>query len=1472
MKKFSLKELFAILIFFLVLCFVFFVVRPLYYSVSENIKQNVCLLEKTVSEKTGLNVSFEKISPSIITNLNVKNIILSDSKDGKTVAQIKRISIKYNFWDFLKGRGLSSIKNILLDGLSVNLDKENSFLKKIIQNQNAKDSLELKTNNDENKNNVENDVWSFLKKIKDVTSFFPFSVNIKNVSFSYSESNNSALIKFNRINTAYTGNEQILQLKTFGNASYKKNNKKFSFAFSINGLIPKDFEESSAVLRITDFTDGNYTFSRLNFLFTVKKRVLTLRTIENSFPVFILSSLDSNSMQFDFSLKTQDFKPAKFVFSKKNAQVIKKIKNLSLSVNFDVSYGFLEKNLSFSSFGKFYIPETLYDGGFDGNYSFTGDKEHIAVNKMELSGKNIDVDYNGSCVFKNLNVSGVLNVNALHLYNGVNVSTEIYFDPLKNGFIAFAPQLMIEEKSFTALEFSAIPVRDSLDFTFELSDYFHTENDLPGTINISGSFIGGSNYVQASISTNGVYLDSAMKTFSYFGKNPGKQSFSFLSNYVFNGELFVSTDFKQFSYNVPYAFVADTKNDGQFLYFSFDGNDSSLNLSRMDFVRSGKLIHSSVVFEKSPDSSDAFFTADINADSIPYHFTGNFMPNSIFVNGDYGITFDLKKNEKGFVRGNIFAEGVPFAFNGSIFTFSLDSDLSYSERDGINVKISRMNASGSGGKYSFNPSLNVIGNISKYGLFLDTLSYSDKFSSLDGSLELLINRNKSFFDSARFSTNLKNPLSSESVNISAELTNPDGLSFSGENLKNSFYINSQIMLNNFGLSRFTPEESENNTLTSTFILSGTMKNLYAGLNIEKLSLMSAGNILNVNGSAFAEEKNLTVEKINVVYNNTSVKDISAHFNLDTFTGNLTAELDTSVAKETVHVPFEFSVSDTVIQEGKVLPSEFVASLSSEKVSGSFFKTEFPLVLTVLHSENETLVSSSKEQGFSGVIQNNGSFNFSVDSEKPLNFNLFGNFEKEKLDVSLKNVNADFGKLFEYINIPRLKFYSGKLKGSLKLRGLKADPEFLGSFSLSNADFTLPKIVSQHVYVPKTLVIFDHNKIKVPETRGYVKKNDNAIFADLTVYFDRWSFSRLESHVWNPKNVYIPGDFEIRLAHFKGDARLDLNLAFEDHYLDVNGDVFLKKLTGSVKTKELALSPPKRTWFPRSDLKLHFGEHVTFIFDPLLRAVLVPDSVFGFKYDMASGDMELDGELAFRSGDISYLSRNFYLKNGSMRFNSNDPTFNPLISIQAETRERDDNGNDVRIILTAVNQYLLNFNAQFSSIPAKSETEIRSLLGQIAVGDSDKVSSLIFATGDYAIQSTIGRSIENKLRDFLNFDILSVRTNVLQNALNYGILEKSEEYENSSFGFGNFFDNSTVYIGKYFGSSLYVDTLMHWSYDKTKVDDKFTAGGLVFRPEVGLEIESPFGFLRWNMAPDINGGRTDRFVSSTSVTLSWKFSF
>lgn len=1463
MKKLTFREFLALSIFLLVILFSGLAVYPLYSLVSKKLDSTVQTFCHSFTEKTGLSVSYQNLSPSIVTGLRIKNIILTDVSDGKRIIVIKKTILRYSVIDFLKGRGLSSIKNLTVDGFVLDLDSGNPFISRLMEKN------EIPASKDDSIIDKAEKHKKLLMIFESKASELPFDVFIKNVHLIYTTNGNKADLLLKKVTIAYLVYSRMLHIKTTGGFEvYTKKNKKYSFDFNATGSITDNLENSSITLRLSDFTDGSYTLNRLNLLVGYKNRNFELRTIQNAYPVFVEGKYVLDSGEASISLKAKDLRPGNAISLRQNEKLMKKIRGLGISFDADAKYKARTGELNYSSSGKIQVPDSFYPGGFTGSYSLYGNQKQIVFNDFSAFGQNIDLNYFGSCTFSGLKLSGTMNLNKLMLRNGRVISTEIYFDPLDFGFMAFAPQLMLEEKSLTALQLSVIPVKDSIDFAFEVQDYSHLETETPGTIKLNGSYIGGTKYIQANLSSNGIFLDSAAETASFFCNK--KSSFGFLSGYAFNGEMFFSTDFRQISYNIPYAFAVNTKKEGQFIYISLDGNDSSVNLSRFDFINSGKLLHLSGIFEKSPDGKDAFFMLDLNADSIPYHFTGNLMPGLLTMNGDYGFMFDMNTEGESF-SGNLVAENLPVGTAGTIMTFSLDSTFSYTKEDGFNLILSRVEGQDAGGKYAFKPSFSITGNASKYGVFLDAISYSDKFSTIEGKSELLWNINDSLFDSVSLNLSMKNPVSSEGVTVAFDLSNPTGEIFSVENLKKTFYLNSQIVLNNFGLNRFTAEQSDNNSITATLIISGVPENPYAGLNIENLSLMTAGKTVGISGSAYVEEKNLTVDSMKLDYNALAVKDIFAVFDLSSFTGHASGVLDTVVAKQTVHAPLEFTVSDTVMEDGKLLPVEFAASLVCDKFSGSLFKKEVPFSLTVLHTNDITSVFTSEAQGISGTIASDGRVNFSVAENKPVQFNLNGNLTGPEIDMKLSNFSLDAGKLFEYIDITRLKVYNGTIRGHVEISGLKSDPEFKGSLSLGQAEFSLPKIITQHVFVPKAVFVMNHNEIELKEARGFVKK-DIPVCASLNVLFDRWSFSRLESRIWNPDGVFMPGDFEIRLAQVVGDCSLDINLAFEDHYLDVSGDIFLKKVTASVKTRELANAPPKRSWYPRADLDLHFGQHVTFLFDPLLRAVFVPNTDFAFKYDMSQGAFELGGELAFRSGDISYLSRNFYLKNGSMKFNSNDPTFNPLISIQAETRERDDDGNDVRIILSATNQYLLNFNAQFSSIPAKSEAEIRSLLGQIAVGDSDKVSSLLLATGDYAIQSTIGRSIENKLRDFLNFDILSVRTNVLQNALNYGLLNRTEDSKKTDFGIGNFFDNSTVYIGKYFGSSLYVDALMHWSYDETKVDDELTAGGLVFRPEFGLEIEAPFGNIRWNMAPDISGFRNDRFVSATSVTLSWKFSF
>ena len=147
--------------------------------------------------------------------------------------------------------------------------------------------------------------------------------------------------------------------------------------------------------------------------------------------------------------------------------------------------------------------------------------------------------------------------------------------------------------------------------------------------------------------------------------------------------------------------------------------------------------------------------------------------------------------------------------------------------------------------------------------------------------------------------------------------------------------------------------------------------------------------------------------------------------------------------------------------------------------------------------------------------------------------------------------------------------------------------------------------------------------------------------------------------------------------------------------------------------------------------------------------------------------------------------------------------------------------------------------------------------------------MVVATGDWFAQTVFVRKIENALRDLCNFDIFSLRTSLLQNAINNGILGSASTESNN---IGNYFDNSTVYIGKYFGNDIYVDAMLQWTYDQNAVSEgQDSTGRLVFRPEIGFELAAPFANIRWQMAPDLQNLQNS-LVPDTSITLSWRIAF
>lgn len=1468
-------------IFIILILIAFIFALPLQIFIFTKAKESLNNFKQNLSQKIGIEFSYESISPSIFSNLSVKNVVISET-DGDELMQIERIKISYKIIPLLKKDFQKGLENIVIDGIRLDVRQLLNVVEKL-------SSLNLqKSQSENNEKNQKSD-----KKIdfETIVNLIPQNVKVKNISLLYDDENLNASLNVRDISLKNNERAQNLdfQMVCRANANFLKANQNVSGNLNLNGTIQKKLDNSQIELKLENLTNGTYTLNKLNVLATYNQNIFDIHTIQSLIPVFLSVQFNEQSRDFSFKIEADNFKPSTVISSNKNQEIFQKIKNLILDTSSTFSYNFNSKEFDFSSNGNFSFPNELFSGGLNVLYDVDGDENKINIKNLSANGEKFLANANLSLIYKNLQLSGFVELPYFILPNQKEISTEIYFDPLEKGFLAFSPQLFIGEKSLTALQLKFLPEENSYDFSFEASDYSNaTSGGEVGSLHLDGSYLSDSKYIQTSVTLNSLYAGSVIDFVSQIVNEPSTlQSISnSTKDFMFSGDAYVSTDFKSFTYNIPYIVFANTKKENQVLFLSANGNENQIQLEQLNLIYGKLAFGASCDVDINSETKDIFFTTDLLFENVPYHFSGTFMDKLLSVNGDYNTFVDVDFSASKKISGSAIFENFPIMFQNYAFTFSAQSSFLYDKDDGPNVNIERfeIDIDDSKNETVISPKILLSGNVTKYGAQFSTVSYSDLFSTLEGAADFRINFNESLFDSAGLTINVKNPLSTENVFLEAAVSNPDFVKLNAQNLRDNLYITLQTQINNFGLNRFTSTVSANNFLTGNIFASGTINHPYVALNVQKLSLQQGNNVMNVNASATLEDNQIIVDSLNMTNGGMNLRDVSANFSLESFTGSLKAffhvETGSDDLLKTLDAPLVLTVEDAQKTDGKFLPESFVATLKSEGISGTYLKKIIPLNFTLFYSPQMITLTSGEDFGLYATYlksENYGEATFSVNTPNIIKINGRGTFSQEFNIFDLDEIEVDLEKLFEYVNLDEWVIVeNGIASGHISYTGTWKEPVLTGEVDVLKPEARVPILLPGKLTADLTPITITNNEIYVNKTTFNVK-NKPTLDADCRIVLNGWSFDYLECFFKSVNNQRIYGKLTTPIFTMDTNMLLDLYLyyAASENLFELDGSINGENLYFETNITDIASSVSSSSSGEPlnfvSTLNITTGTHAAITMEPIIRAVLAPNTKFTLNIDTGASDYNVDGIFDVKSGDIAYLSRNFYIKSGSIDFNT-ESISNPKVTLNAETREKDDEGENVRIIFSVENQYLQQLSPHFSSIPAKSETEILSLLGQIALADSDSASEFLFAAGGYALQSSVGRQIENKLRQLLNFDILSLRTNFIQNTLSSSFGRNSSSTANE-LSFGNLFDNSTVYIGKYLGSNLYVDAMLNVSYDERSLSDvQVTAGNLVFQPEVGLELESPFGNIRWNVAPDINALLNKQYVPSSSVTLSWKFTF
>ena len=1492
------------LLFFSVLVIaVLLIVKPLYERLLFEVSDRTQNAFENISREIGMDISYESISPSILSAFNIKGIVIKDTKADSESIKIERASISYSLKKIFEKRFDESLTSVSISGVDI-FYSEPETKEAIFR------IIDYFSSDETDKKKDEKEKKDVREVLKTVTKYLPSRVNAKDIRAHFSSENLSATASLQSLLLKKDSADNSVFASLNGSARAEtcvlKKTVSAGISLSLSGNLTSIINESSARVHVSPLSNCDYSIGKTDFLFQYSEDSFLLRTLQGVLPISALAQYNWKEKSVHAVAKTDNFSPLSlFIINKKNflASYLPYIREFRISGDYEADFDIDKREFFYKAAGsaKGRVPKLEQNANL--SYSLSGDLRRIIAKKAQIRSKMIDAEFEGSFDLKNLFPSGSLFVEKFVVPTSKNViSAEIYAEPNDLGLLILSPEVFFgEEQGVSALQLQLIPKKASIDFSFEANDFSHLEYEEAALLALNGSILLGKKpFLQANVDVSNLFIDSALEKAAFFLKEETSQKLqnaaSHLSPYITSVSLFVSSDFKSFSFNIPYAIAANTKQDRQMFVFSADGNEDTFNITDLDLVfgmmsvqmdtqanLSGSILH---------DIGDISFQSQLAVNSVQYDLTGSIIDKKwVSIAGDYNleISFSLELPFLGIVR----MDSLPFAIGKNTFALSLDAAVAYTAEEGPVVDFQRLELNSVSSFFiAESPSLLLSGRLDRLGVIFDSLFYSDSISALEGSLSFTWNREDGILNSADLQAYLMNPLSAEQISLYALVSNPDALPLSSQAIKSGFFYSAEAKIDSFPMSHFFSHQQASDTLSATLSASGTIEDTFLSLSLQNLSITLLQKPLCASGNAVLEGSNLNVSPLDITWGTTKINETSGTFDLKTLSGSLLTNIETKFLKQEAKIPLAVEV-ESMSTTGAKKPDVVMFSVNTDNITTTFLNESLSFSMSLIRSAGRFDLLVDGSAGITAYRLDSGEFMLQMTEDSPVRANADGFLRADSIDVSVHDVYIDLSHLQWVINSPAFAVYNGIVKGNARASGILSDPELSGAFTINSMEMTSPAFLSERMGCDFITATLEHNEISMPESLFIAQKKAGAVFATIKVIFDRLRFDRIEVKIRTPEKNFLPIDAKIDPLNVKGKVagNLFLNITLES--VDVSGSLSASDTTLEIdnplnqtltqtlnfdfsgKSKDVAAQQTD-TGAPDMDISVNLdfiaGQKVQILFPPILRALIAPNTALSMSFDSATETLGIEGDVTLRGGEVMYLNRNFYLREGRVSFDRNN-SFDPRLTVSAEIRERDSKNENVTIMLTAVDQNVSTFSPRLSASPAKSEAEVMALLGQAISADSDSAGQIAGSLLDYGVQTLAFRKVENTLRDLLNFDIFSIRVTALQNALAQNSSQKNKE---SEYTLGNFFDNSTVYIGKYFGSFIYVDSLMRWNYDKNKVADGTSTTGLIFQPEIGFEMQSPFATIRMDLAPDVSSNQSllssNLWVQATSFTLSWKINF
>jgi hypothetical protein len=1262
-----------------------------------------------------------------------------------------------------------------------------------------------------------------------------------------------------------------------------------SATMSAAGSCGFDFQDAAGRLTLSSFTSGLFVLEPLTFNVAFAGKVLEVASANNRLPFDLSVRYDAENGDLSGALSAVDFSPASLISLAGELSDYQKWLSVkiagALSFEQDSRAGF-----SYAASLTGNVPAEFPTGHATFAIAGNGNEQAVMLSKLSVQMPLGKFGFRGRVNFSPFAPTGTLTLADVKLSKTEKVDATLRV-LTKGREIDFTGDVITVGNALLVQPMVKLFLEDGgLSWTLAVQDIHSAvaadappvlaEEDWLAPIFVEGSFEYKPQNIEARLVLNKIAIADVLIAAAPFVGIPVLSTFAadIIGNTTASTEIFVSTDFKHFLYNAPQLSLSYAGAYPLDVHMSLSGTNQRLELNEGHVIWDSGDVDMGLYLDFA-NQNDITFGLSVSYLETNYGLEGTIMDkNSITIQGSYGISANVSILD-GEISGYLEVERVPAIFWGQLANISIQTSLRYDSPESWFIRLDNFELANVATPLAASNTIQLQGTVDQNSALFPFIFLNDGQDALSGS--------STFFWDAGFSTvsgtaALNNETGSEQYRLTASCTDV----FSNDRTLTA-------RLDGFGmrLAHFTLKSYD-------IVVSGSLQahwesiHAFTGsVNLSSLTARFADTPFQLSGSAIFDNEKAILRDLNVHYG-------ALNGTIPVFLVNLgenRAETDFAVQGTALGRTLELSCTvnvafnpiDSWFDISHIIDA-FTGNLGVHTVRFGVLQVPEPFSFDFFHIDKVIALSGGPGDMLRFQISDSGDFYAGLSKPSPVRGSIAGNLNAKTIDAVAPDLYIDLSSLWDLLPAQKdIIVTSGFVNASIAVKGPISSPEFSGEAIGNSVSIQVPQFLKQNIRPVPINVTLTGNEMSfgpLPAAVGIGAGMVSGWFQ-----FDRWIPSTFTINIEVPQKTPVPFDFDLMGIIARGDAAGNLHLNQENNIFHVSGDLMAQDTEITLNMEELEMSqsmvldPSNLTSLV--DITVRTGRKVEFLWPlaefPIIQAYADMGTALTIESDSSSGKFALIGDVNLRSGEIFYFERSFYLQTGTLIFNENEIQFDPHISARAESRDRTDSG-PVTISMIIDNASLSSFTARFETSPPLSQVAIFSLLGQTMIGgtsteaDGNSVQNAFLASSaDILAQTQVVRHLERQVRNWLHLDMFSVRTQVLQNIILLSpIFQNQTQSEDQALvqnrterrnGIGNYFDNTTVFIGKYIGAAMFTQGMLSLRYD----ENKQSTGGLAFEFDIGIELRSPLFNIRWNFVPL---HPESLYVEDISFTLTWRKSF